>query len=451
MYNKGALMGHAGENVALRTYLDVCAAGDHILSSLLREPNPGRGVVHTPREIVQQPFLWRETARRMKRLGPDLMTFLESAGLYDAADRAHVLLTGAGTSNFVGLSLIDLLRTRLRTSCSAFPTTRITAAPSLFFLPGQRLVLIHFARSGNSPESTNVLDVALQHHADSIRHVVITCNEKGELARRARAHPEQVFLIVLDQACNDRGLAMTSSFSNMVVAGQAIAHLDDIEWFNSLIERTAKAAEHLIATYADEIYELAEPGVARVFYLGNGDLFGAAAESALKVQELSVGQVIAIGEDPLSFRHGPISAVDGNTMVVFLLSEDPYTRRYELDVLLQYQEAFKEIGARVVVLGSSVAVPGLDSSITVLEYDPHGAWSVPPLYQVNIATLFGQLFGLLASYKRNLNVDDPSVAKEFYSRTVQGVRIYEYRDGQTGDGHALGGHVGDGHAADGPA
>src|SRR5690606_22086409 len=138
-----------------------------------------------------------------------------------------LVLTGAGTSDYIGQSVTDLLRERLNTAVLSWPTTRITASPGSFFAGGRSRIMVHFARSGNSPESLAVLDIALEHHADRIRHVVITCNAEGELAKRAQRNPDEVFLIVLDDASNDRGLAMTSSFSTMVVAAQSIAHLDE--------------------------------------------------------------------------------------------------------------------------------------------------------------------------------------------------------------------------------
>ena len=49
-------------------------------------------------------------------------------------------------------------------------------------------------------------------------HLAITCNQNGQLARLPR-----VKSIVLDPRTNDRSLAMTSSFSNLVLAGLGIA------------------------------------------------------------------------------------------------------------------------------------------------------------------------------------------------------------------------------------
>lgn len=416
---------------SLEAYLSRFGQKSHALARLVRQPDAGRGVVYTPREIAQQPYLWRRTARMMADHAPALKQFLGDAGLYNQDHkRPHVILAGAGTSDYIGLALADLLRTKFHTPCSNWPSTRITAAPYAFFVDDLRFLIIHFARSGNSPESKATLMMALKHSPETSRHIVITCNPDGELARLARDHPEVVYLILLDQRCNDRGLAMTSSFSNMVIAGQSLVHLEQPKFFTKLIDRIAAAGEHLIDTYADTIHALSDPELKRLFYLGNNDLIGAATESALKAQELTAGAMTAHGEDTLAFRHGPISAVDEQTMVTFFLSDNEFTRRYELDVLLQYQKAFRQIGAHIVVVTAERPPVSIDESVSVITYDTDRKWQIPSLYQTNIAVLYGQLFGLFAAYRRGINIDDPSVRKSLYSHTVQGVQLYEYVNGR---------------------
>ncbi len=415
---------------SLDDYLAEQAAAPNRLARLLEHPDPARGVVHTPREIAQQPWLWRHTARGVAREAKELRAFLETAGLYAAENRPAILFAGAGTSDYVGRSLVDLLRRGFRTDAASYSTTRMTARPEDFLVEGRRYLMVHFARSGNSPESRAVLEALLDHHAEAVHHVVITCNDEGALAQLARQHPERVYLLVLHEACNDEGLAMTSSFSCMVTAGQALVHLDDVAAFVEQVDRVATAGGHVLYTYAVDLYCLANPALERAFYLGNADLLGAAAESALKVQELTAGQVLATCEDTLAFRHGPISAVDSHSLIGFFLSEDPYTRRYELDVLRQYRAAFQEMGARTLVV--SAQPPDVDPPPdVVVAYDPEGLWRVPVGYQANLAVLVGQLVGLFAAYRRHCHVDDPSVDKALYHRTVQGVKLYGYTDGNS--------------------
>jgi tagatose-6-phosphate ketose/aldose isomerase len=392
---------------------------------MLDHPNPDRGTVHTPGEIAQQPELWRQTARLVRDHATPLRDFLDAAGLYDTTS-PRILLTGAGTSHYVGLSVVDLLRRHFKTPCESRSTTRLTPNPDLFFRAGDPTLLVHFARSGNSPESRAVLEGGLECMGEEGRHLVITCNSEGTLAQIAREHPDRVYLLVLPDAANDQGLAMTSSYTSMVVAGQALAHLDDMDAFVEQVDRTAEVGEQVLAKYPDRIDNLMAGDVKRAFFLGNNDLYGAATESALKVQELTAGRILANAEDTLAFRHGPISAVDEHSAVVFYLSARDYTRRYELDVVRQYQHAFEEIGAEIVVVAPQQPDLETASNLTVFPYDAEQ--HVPPLQQTNISVLIGQMAGLFAAYRRGVNVDEPSVEKALYSRTVQGVQLYDPTD-----------------------
>lgn len=395
------------------------------LAMMVSQPEAGKGLEFTPSEIAQQPFLWRQTAKLVHDLAPELVAFMSKARMFSSTHRSHIILTGAGTSDYVGLSLTDLFRIKFKTPSINWSTARITASPDDYLNTHHHYLIFHFARSGNSPESAAVLRLSLQNYADNTLHVVITCNKDGELAKIARLNPDKVFLLLLPDASNDRGLAMTSSFTSMVIAGQAIANISDIGTYIDLVERMASCAERFLDIYSEDIYNLADPAINRAFYLGNRDLLGAANESALKVQELTTGKLIAKAEDTLTFRHGPISAVDSKTIVCFFLSEDNLTLRYEIDVLNQYESAFKQLGVVSVVIGSNHKGTADNQSAHYLSYDPDHIWNIPSLYQVNLAVLFGQLYGLFASNRRNINVDNPAAEKALYSRIVQGVRLHE--------------------------
>jgi len=417
------------EEVASPTeYIREVSNEDHDLAGLLNHPDQNRGSVHTPREIAQQPFLWRRTARQIKRQRSGLRQFLESAGLYAGDDRAQLIFAGAGSSDYVGRSIADLLRVRLDTPATNWPTTRLTVAPKTLLHPQRASVLVHFARSGNSPESTATFEWVLNHRRETTRQLVITCNGEGELAERARRHPQHAHLLVLDEATNDEGLAMTSSFTSMVVAGQALGYLDRMDEFGEIISQVSEVAEHVLVRFTDSLSALASDIGGRAFYLGNNDLLGAAAESALKVQELTAGDIVAQGEDTMAFRHGPISAVDRDTLVCFFLSSDPYVRRYETDVLDQFREAFDEMGVHLVTFGPTDREKRESNGVLSLGY---GDRDIPPYFQVGPAVLVGQLVGLFAAHDLGLAVDDPSKEKALYSRTVQGVTLYDELDGET--------------------
>lgn len=386
-------------------YLRSIREDDHALARLLRDPQPERGLAHTPREIAQQPLLWRRTARDVRARAEALSEFLREVGFEErsSADAPRVVFTGAGSSDYVGRSVADLLGAEADWRVAPIPSTRLVAAPAHHLAKGRRQLVIHCSRSGESPESRGVFEWVRANRPNSVRQLVITCNPEGTLAELARRHPERSHLFLVDEAARDEGLAMTGSFTSMVVAAQGLAFLDRPDLFVDRVDRVAREGERVIESYADLADRLGAAPIDRAFFLGNDDLLGAAVESALKIQELTAGDVVGAAEDTLAFRHGPISAVTGRSLVCFYLSNRPAVRRYERDVRTQYREVFDEMGVRTLVLED------LD---------------VPSLFQVNPAVALGQLLGLFAALHRGHHVDDPAREKPLYGRTVEGVRIY---------------------------
>ena len=118
-----------------------------------------------------------------------------------------------------------------------------------------------------------------------------------------------------------------------------------------------------------DIRLLAQAKKQRFVYLGSGSLEGLAHESALKMLELTAGEVVTYFDSPLGFRHGPKSALDGDTLAVVYVSTDPYTRRYDLDIIAEIraqlgQDAVVVISAEPIpdTHGPAIVLPGLDGS-----------------------------------------------------------------------------------------
>ena len=108
----------------------------------------------------------------------------------------------------------------------------------------------------------------------------------------------------------------------------------------------------MIENLAARARALAQMRFERLVALGAGCLSATAREACLKVLELTNGGVVAIGETPLGFRHGPKCVIDGATCVVMLVSGDEYTARYDLDLLREVVSDGRA-GSVVVVHGRS--------------------------------------------------------------------------------------------------
>ena len=173
-----------------------------------------------------------------------------------------MLLVGAGTSDYIGRSLVNVLRRLWRCQVIAVPSTTLLTHAEEFVIPGQRYIWISFSRSGDSPEGVAVLEKALSSPLD-IQHVIVSCNARGRMINCVDGK-KQAFPVVLDDSVNDRGLAMTSSFSNMVVFGQCLAHIHHTTQYESVLSRLVEAGTSFLPLAADAAAALAAESYSRV-------------------------------------------------------------------------------------------------------------------------------------------------------------------------------------------
>lgn len=388
------------------------------LLDLSKEEKLERGLLYTPAEIAQQPATWESTFRIFQQHRSQLAEFLADSGLSDSSvSKPTVFLVGAGTSDYVGRTLTNLLRRLWKTEVIAVPSTSLLTHAEEWLIPGQKYLWISFSRSGDSPEGVSVLEQALSRWPE-IRHIVVSCNAEGRMIRSV-AGKKQAFSVTLDDAVNDRSLAMTSSFSNMVVFGQCMAHVHHVEQYEAILRRLVEAGTTFLPPAADAAHALAAEGYERVCFIGSGALQGVAVESALKVLELTAGRILTMSESVMGLRHGPMAALDKTTLLVAFLSSDEKVARYERDLLQDLMQ--KRLVKTQVVVGGRSDQPLDGFAQSYLSPDIRAA--VPDDYRPPVDILFGQLLGLFFSLRCNLKPDRPS-PEGVISRVVQNVRIY---------------------------
>jgi len=381
-----------------------------------------RGLVHTPQEIYQQPDTWWQTYEGLLNLAPELKRFLARAGLpNDLANRPSVILIGAGTSDYVGRSIAMHLQAVWQCQVSAVASTDLLACPDDFMLSGKPYLWISFSRSGDSSEGVGVLESALKQRPE-IQHIIVCCNADGRMAR-ARSEQENIFRIILADKVNDRGLAMTSSFSNMVVAGLCLAHIDELAAYGQALKLLIAAARKFLPAAAEVSEQLAVAGFSKICFLGSGALQGVAIESALKVMELTAGSIVTLSESFLGARHGPLSALDDKALVVGFLSGDVRRRFYEMDLLEELRE--KNLAKRILLIAPEVG-PRDKERLNKIGLLLAIETSVADCYRPPVDVFIGQLLGLFSSIRLGFKPDTPS-PRGVIGRVVSGVRIYEER------------------------
>lgn len=391
------------------------------LSELLNLPDTEkqtRGLVHTPAEIAQQPDTWQSTFDLFQKRRTGITDFLASAGLaVDPRIRPTVFLVGAGTSDYIGQSLAYLLRKTWRCEVLAVPSTDLLTHMDELCEPEKKYLWISFSRSGDSPEGVAILERAFKRRPD-IYHLVVSCNARGQMIRASSANP-QALTIVLDDSVNDRALAMTSSFSNMVVFGQCLAHAGDVGRYETVLAQLIQAGRNFLPMAADCAAALAKQPFAKACFVGSGPLRAVATESALKVLELTAGKVVTMSESALGLRHGPMAALDQDTLFVCFLSSDTRIQQYELNLLEEIGNK-RLVTTRVVVAGSP---PAAMNSLAEHILAPAGSHALADNYRPAVDVIFGQLLGLFFSLRWNLQPDCPS-PNGAISRVVKYIGIH---------------------------
>jgi len=256
---------------------------------------------------------------------------------------------------------------------------------------------------------------------ERISHIIITCNKQGKLAGMAGG--DNILLLQSPEEANDRGLAMTASFTTMVSTAQFLAYIQEIEQYKVIIKSLSEATERLLREYSGLVKEISNLDFKRAFFLGSGALYGCAVESSLKLHEITAGRIICKSDSFMGFRHGPEVAVNDESIVVFYVSTDPFVRRYEMDLIEDIYR--KDLGmVKVAVCNQS------DKKLAkyvdhIIEFDSQGKFEIPDLCRPVMDVTVAQMLALFKSLNLGLKPDNPSESGVI-TRIVKGVKIYDY-------------------------
>ena len=330
-------------------------------------------------EIARQPQLWLDTRQRVS-------DFLTNGSL----PGGPVVLTGAGTSANGGQAVAAAWA-----GARCIPTTDLlvmSAEEMSMAVPGfaDGGVLVSLARSGDSPESAGAVE-KVQRLFPHVQHIAISCNPDGKLARM-----QGVRVLLLNPETNDRSLAMTSSFSNLTLAGLLLVNQTELgQHIPSICGRVTDSLERMYAT-AQEIASIDSPCAVVL----TSSMHGLAIEASLKLLELTSGERLSIAEGFLSFRHGPAIMLRENTPVLCFTSTDEKKLAYEEDFV---RDLHRRGLGRIALIGTE-AVAGW----------PHD-WHIPsvaPMLPDHLRTpfeiVFAQLFAYASSSQANVDPDNPS-------------------------------------------
>ncbi len=370
--------------------------------------------IFTLNEIKQQPELWKEIWELVNQNKNNIHNFLHSV------DHHEVIFTGAGSSYFIGEIVAPNFQKDTGLSAKAVSTTEIVTHPNHYINPNKDTLLISFARSGDSPESLAAIKLTKQ-VSSKLKSLVITCNANGRLAQIE--NDEQNFKIILPEKANDKSLAMTSSVTGMALTAQLLGRINHLDQEKSKIATVAKAIEDFFYIYNESLQKAVTNNFSRAVFLGSGAMIGVAREAHLKLQELTDGEIISKFDSFLGFRHGPKAVVNEQTLIVYFISNDPYVRQYEFDLMKSIKKGQKN--SMSIAIYNNDIPNEIKNSVDIGYQVDSNEGEIDEAYWTLSSLAVAQLFATYKSMDLGYNPDSPSVSGSIH-RVVQGVTIYEH-------------------------
>ncbi len=375
------------------------------------------GSYWTSKEIFQQPETWLKTFNQVKAEKDSIKTLIEKVTSQDDYD---IILTGAGTSEFVGNSIFPYLSPLNNFKVKSYGTTDIVACPEDYISRTKPTLLVSFGRSGNSPESVAAVEAANE-VCENIHHLFVTCNHDGALSKYA-VGKDNCYAINLTPETHDQSFAMTSSYSNMYLATVLSFNIDKLDELEpivkDIVDKTSKFHQSGYETCKKIVDEF---DFQRIVYLGSNCLKGVSQESALKICELTAGKIMTTFDTTMGFRHGPKSVVCPGSLEVVYLSDDPYTRQYDVDIV---KEMAPERNGNKILVVSSYDDPSVkDLGDYFISFNNEKRYNnvYLGLEYVNVA----QIIAVYKSLKCGVRPDTPCPSGTV-NRVVKGVNIYPY-------------------------
>ncbi|NLM86863.1 MAG: SIS domain-containing protein [Clostridiales bacterium] len=372
-----------------------------------------RGALTTAKEILQQPALWRNLAKLLTAQQKEIEAFMSRL---KPLSGLRIILTGAGSSAFIGESLQMMLTREIGLASEAIATTDIVSAPEAVLMDVPTL-LVSFSRSGESPESMEALKLASK-HIGKLYNLVAVCKKDSSLAALAEQSSETLILN-MPEGSSDLGFAMTSSISCMMLGTYLTLSGLHVAEYAAYINNLADSVEREFSSLDKLAREIAQHPYDRIIYLGSGGLKGLAHEGAIKSLELTNGKVNASHESPMGFRHGPKTVINKSTLTVHFISPVMKTQLYDLDLLSELVEQ-KGDNRQAAIAGKGCELPG--KADYAFLYEPVGV-SNKELTAYIKGLLFLQLLSLEKSMESRTPTDNPSTGGQV-NRVVRGVVIH---------------------------
>ncbi len=284
--------------------------------------------IHTISEIMSQPLVWQNALDISRSQAAGLMTFWQNQQVDE------VIFTGCGSTYYLSLIGAALFQQLTGVPTRAYPASELVFYPN--YQAGRKYLLVTVSRSGTTTETVEAAHVFREQTHGPI--IGVGCYSESTLMQLAD------FALVADSA-REESVAQTRSFSTMLVLVQLLAGYLGGQGDASSLAELPEICQRLLKDYHEQAQKLGQDErLGQFFFLGSHTRYGIACEGMLKLKEMSLAHSEAF--HTLEFRHGPMSVVNEQTLIIGLLGEGAYT--HEATVLKEMAGR----GARVLAIAN---------------------------------------------------------------------------------------------------
>ncbi len=285
---------------------------------------PGQYTYH---EILSQPYSWAAALDVLE------LEHSEIEKIWQAGYN-QIIFTGCGSTYYLALAAAALTQEMTGIPARGVPASELWLHSKIYYPRNDRILLVAVSRSGETTETLRACQTFLDGRYGEL--ATLSCYPNMPLAKMGA-------LNLIFPSGQEQSVAQTRAFSTLYLGCAGLASI----WSGSGLGAFTGLSEAGVRLLA-EIDACMKPygqdtSLERFYFLGSGTRYGLACEISLKMKEMSLSH-----SEPFhfpEFRHGPISMVNPETLVIGFLSEAQ--REIETGVLADV----RALGGRSLTIG----------------------------------------------------------------------------------------------------
>lgn len=310
-----------------------------------------------------------------------LETVFESRKTYD-----EVICIGCGTSLYIAQSVSEAISSYAGIQSRAVPCSEIYYFAENYARKDKNILVMPFTRNSKTTEVRKAIDKIRSF--PGITTLSVTCDP---------ASIEYNDHMICSPDAKEKSVVMTSSYTSLLYLGIVTALF--LSEYRKHIAVTAENSVRQMRATIEDFDKLCRTIVydnksADLFVvLGQGVYYGVANECMNKIKEMAIENSEAY--HTLEYRHGPMSIVDGNTMIlIFTTKKTLYEDRIFIREMITY-------GAKVFCISINCDASG------VADVDHVISSPLDDIQSAVSASVAGQLIGYYRAELKGIDADNP--------------------------------------------